>query len=115
MYFFWFDHFAENGFTEEVFAEGSWVDVEDKYGSYTIQQGIINRWIYITDYDGIELLTTKLHAQEYVKLYFYAHTMAKESHRLLDIPALEDDLAACDKVWGFPYSSNTVSINNNGR
>ena len=106
MFFFWFDNFAGNNFSEDVFAEGYWIDVVNRYGAYTIQQGIINRWIYITDNDGIELLTTKLHAQEYVKLYFYAHTMAKQSKRLIDIPALKDDLAACDKVWGYPYSSN---------
>lgn len=105
MYFFWFDHFAEHNFTENVFSEGKWAAVEELYGMYTIQVGINNQWLYLTDEDGLELLTTDIHAQEYVKLYFYAHTMAKHSHHLVGLPALEEDLKECDKKWGYPYTN----------
>ena len=107
MYFFWFDHFAEHKFTEDAFSQGSWADIEDLYGLYTIQVGINNQWLYITDEDGLELHTSEIHAQEKVKMYFYAHTMAKQSHHLVGLPAMEDDLRECDKVWGYPYSKGS--------
>tara|TARA_B110000483_G_C17879545_1_gene421170 strand:- start:273 stop:602 length:330 start_codon:yes stop_codon:yes gene_type:complete len=101
MYFYWFDHFAEHNFTEEAFSKGQWADMLELHGGFAIQRGIINQWLYVTDVDGREILDiTEIHAQEYVNMYFYAITMAKESHRLLNVPAMEEDVEACLAKWG---------------
>lgn len=98
LYNYWFRHWSEIDFADDMFEEDSWDEIREAYRPIDIQDAVKRGWLFmyesggseITDFDDIE-------DDAAVEIHFHGETMAQNVY-LLDGNE-EDREIVCDR-WG---------------
>lgn len=107
MYKFWFKHWSDIDFADDLLAEESWEDLVEHYGEDKIRYGMQKEWIDLWSSGGGEITDLPPEKDEgdesYVLLNFNGENMAEECVMLKGDEKYKPDLESVNDLYGTPY------------
>lgn len=98
LYNYWFKHWGEIDYADDMFEEDSWDEIREAYRPIDIQDAVKRGWLFLYETSGSEITDfDDIEDDAAVEIHFHGETMAQNIY-LLDVNEEERE-TVCD-IWG---------------